>query len=245
MATRDWKLIEKDFRVSGQTLTAYCQEKGIPYSSARKHIDVVPAASKKAPRGKARKKTWHHDWTALKQEFMTFEGTLADFARSKGFEPDDGNFNKNAVGWVDEKAILQQQTVQQAKKQAAVEHRAKYEQHLTELREMVESSISHLQQLDSEVLSMERETVRDVKDIMTTLKIKAELVEKTKSLLVDFLPLPIAEDSLEANLKRALSHYQELGDRTAYLQILKLLGGIKTMESGFDWSLFDEKITHG
>jgi hypothetical protein len=243
MATRDWKLIEKDFRVSGQTLTAYCQEKGIPYSSARKHIDVVPAADKRASRPRAKKTTWHHDWTALKQEFMTYEGTLSDFARAKGFQPNEGNFGKNTKGWPEERATLQLRTVQEAKKQAALQHRERYEKHLTELREMAESSISHLQQLDKEVLTMERESTRDIKDIMTTLKIKAELVEKTRSLLVDFLPLPIAEDSLEANLKRALSHYQELGDRTAYLQILKLLGGIKTAESGFDWSLFDEKIS--
>lgn len=241
---RDWSLIEKDFRVSGQTLTAYCREKGLPYSSARKHIDVVPAANKKTAKPKAKKKSWKHDFLALREEFLVFPGTLADFARSKGFKPDDGNFNKNAAGWVEEKAILKQQTVQKARKQAAAEYREQFNQHMTDLRDLAANNINQLQQLEAEVLDMERESHRDTKDAMATIKIKAELIEKTKSILIDFLPIPEAEDGLETNLKKALSHYQETGDRSGYLQIMKLLTGVKTAESSFNWGLFDEKISN-
>ncbi|MBT3368443.1 MAG: hypothetical protein HN416_14925 [Nitrospina sp.] len=239
---RDWSLIEKDFRVSGQSLTAYCREKGLPYSSARKHIDVVPAANAKAAKPKAKKTTWKHDWTQLKQEFLSFSGTLSDFGRERGFKPNDGNFNKNSVGWLDEKAELQRKTVREAKKHAALEYREQFNQHMTDLRNLAANNINQIQQLEAEVLSMDRESPRDTKDAMATIKIKAELIEKTKSILIDFLPIPEAEDGLEANLKKALSHYQETGDRSGYLQIMKLLTGVKTAESSFNWSLFDEKI---
>ena len=113
---------------------------------------------------------------------------------------------------------------------------------MTDLRNLVANNINQIQQLEAEVLSMDRESPRDTKDAMATIKIKAELIEKTKSILIDFLPIPEAEDGLEANLKKALSHYQETGDRSGYLQIMKLLTGVKTAESSFNWSLFDEKI---
>ena len=243
MSKVDWTRHEKQFRRSGLSLREYCEQRGLSLSTARKHIKVGQELAKKnLAKASSLKGSWKYHWDGLKREWLSEDyPSLADFARSRGMNPDDANFKKQTHGWNQEKKRLKDKSYQEAKQEVAQAMKKDCRDYFQEIRDQVENTLKFLADSDENLQTLLVDDQKDFRDINASAKTRLETAKLAKELLAELQPIPTSskEDfKIDEALKDLFIHVAGTGDLTATLNVLKTIAQVKVMGTGFNWQAF-------
>jgi hypothetical protein len=107
-----WAVYQKVREKSDINLVQFCADNDLPYDSAKKAFQNIAKGKNsegkndggKIIEGKNKGIKKRHNWASYKEEFLRGDyANLSEFAREKGIDPKNSNFERKTKGWLDEK----------------------------------------------------------------------------------------------------------------------------------------------
>jgi hypothetical protein len=116
-----WAVWQKVKEKSEINLVQFCADNDLPYDSCRINfkkiernqtekteiIETEKTTTEKIKTERIPKKRRAHNWVDYKEEFLRGDyANLSEFAREKGIDPKNSNFERKTKGWLDEKGEI-------------------------------------------------------------------------------------------------------------------------------------------